>query len=288
MKKYILNLMILTLGAVLYTACTEDVGTEIGSDGAPYVSIYKYLATQPNDPDTDAELRVAVNNKVSAAYILTELTADKKERGLNDDAYAEYVVTNGTQLELVTDSFSGGKYADFVAKNMKGDYTIAVVGVDGGKKALATTSFTGLDWVTVAEGTYKFSARAQGRLGVGESIPTSLQYLRTDPTLYRFKFIYGFGQSLEARLTEEKDVDENGDSITFMRVDQQALAGYTFGSYGTISVLDRGYWNEDDSYAFDATTGCWINPATNYCYFSLQYCVTAGGLGNGPDEFIPN
>ena len=47
MKKYIKNLMILTLGAVLYTACTDEVGTEIGNDGAPYPIRTLQSAWQP-------------------------------------------------------------------------------------------------------------------------------------------------------------------------------------------------------------------------------------------------
>jgi hypothetical protein len=287
MKKYIFNLMILTLGAVLYTACTEDVGTEIGSDGAPYVSVYQYVASQPDDPDTDAALRVAANNKVSAVYYLAELTADKKERGLSDDAYADYVVNNGTQVELVTDSFSGGKYADFVAKNMKGEYTISVVGVDGGKKAMASTKFTGLDWVTVAEGTYKFGARAQQVLSVDPTTTTTLQYLKTDTTLYRFKFLYGFGLSLQARLTEEVG-DNEGDPIYYLRVEPQTLAGYTFGSYGTVGVRDLGYWQDDDSFAYDPDYGCWIMD-DNYCNIALSYFGSNGkNITYAWDEFIPN
>jgi len=285
MKKYIKNLMILTLGAVLYTACTDEVGTVIGNDGAPYVSIFKYVATQPNDPDTDAAIRVAANNKVSAVYYLTELTADKKERGMSDDAYAEYVATNGTQLELLTDSFSGGKYADFVATNMKGEYTITVVGVDGAKKASASTTFIGLDWVTIADGTYYFSAKAQSRFNLGASATTSLQYLKTDPTRYRFKFLYGVGKSLEARLTEERGVDENGDSITFMRVEPQAT-GVDFGNYGNINVRDLGYWQEDDSFAFSADYGCYITDDQSYCCMAVQMFVSAGSLGYGWDEFV--
>lgn len=286
MKKYIKNLMILTLGAVLYTACTDEVGTEIGNDGAPYVSIFKYVATQPNDPDTDAAIRVAANNKVSAVYYLTELTADKKERGMSDDAYAEYVATNGTQLELLTDSFSGGKYADFVATNMKGEYTIAVVGVDGGKKALATASFTGLDWVTIAEGTYNFSNNGKILLGLGgASVPTTLQYLRTDTTLYRLKFLYDFGVSLTARLTDEKGVDADGKNITYFRVESQKT-GHTYGTYGTVSVQDFGYYTEDDSYAFDPDYGCYLRE-DNYCSFPLEYSGTKH-LANGWEEFLPN
>ena len=284
MKKYIKNLMILTLGAILYTACTEDVGTEIGSDGAPYISIYKYLATQPDDPDTDAALRVAANNKVSAAYYLAELTADKEERGLNDDAYADYVITNGTQLELLTDSFSGGKYSDFVAKEMKGEYTITVVGVDGGKKATATTTFTGLDWVTVATGTYYFHKNAQTVFKVGASTATTLQYLRSDSTLYRFKFLYGFGKSLQLRLTEEVG-DNNGTPIQYFRVDGQATP-FTYSKYGTVSVQDVGYYFEDDSYAYDVDYGCWIDPATNNVTIGLEMYLSAGHLGYLWEEFV--
>lgn len=285
MKKYIKSLMMLGLGAVIFTACTEEVGMEPGTDGTPYVSLYTYLATEPNDPDTDAAMRVAANNKVDDLYYLAEATDSIESRGLSGDAYADYVVANGTKLDLQGDDFSGGKYADFISKNMKGEYTITVVGVGAGKKAVASTTFTGLDWVTVADGTYYFSQKAQDRLGVGASTTTSLQYLKTDSTLYRFKFIYGFGLSLQLRLTEEVG-DYQGDPIQYFRVAGQPLNGYTFGSYGTVSVRDLGYWQEDDSFAYDPDYGCWIDPASNYCSIALQLFVSAGSLGYGWDEFV--
>ena len=106
-------------------------------------------------------------------------------------------------------------------------------------------------------------------------------------SIYRFKNLYGFGASLLLRLTDKTGEDQN-DKLQFFRVEAQATP-FTFSSYGTVSVRDLGYWQEDDSFAFDPDYGCFMYTG-NYkgvVVLGLQFFVTAGSLGYGWDEFYP-
>lgn len=290
MKRYFENSMIALFSLLAFTACSEDEqGVAPGGDSAPHVAIYQSTVEEPYDADNDQALRLAVNQQTEAVYYLAEKTADKEARNLTEEGYIDYVVSNGTQCTLVADQQNGGKYADVVATGMKGAYTITAVAVGAGKKSASSTTFNGPNWMDVAKGTYKFSARAQQRLGVGETkADVLLQNLESDPTLYRFKNLYGFGASLLLRLTDTTGADDN-DKLQFFRVEPQTTP-FSYGSYGTISVRDLGYWQDDDSYAFDPGYGCYMytEKYKNVVVVAIQFYVAAGSLGYGWDEFYPD
>jgi hypothetical protein len=287
MKRYFESTIFGLLSLLAFTACSEDEGTEPGGDGMPHVAITQSSVAEPYDADIDQNLRFAVNQQTEAVYYLAEKTADKEARSMNADAYADYVVSNGTQVQLVTDEQSGGKYGDVVATGMKGAYTITAVAVGGGQKVGSSVAFTGPNWIDVTKGTYHFSERAQGRLGVAAEKATVLQYLESNPAQYRFKNLYGYGASLQMTLSDKKGSDDTGE-LQYFRVEPQTTP-FTYGDYGTVSVRDLGYWQDDDSYAFDPDYGCFIytNANKNGVVLALQYFVSAGSLGYGWDEFEP-
>lgn len=288
MKRYIGNAMLALVSVLAFIACKEEAGTNPGGDGIPHVSVYLNDVSAPYDTDVDRILRLAVNQQTDAVYYLAEKTADKEARDMSADAYKDYVVSNGTQMQLTADDFSGGKTGDAIVTGMKGDYTITAVAVSsGGTKTATSVTFWGPNWVDVTSGTYNFSDRAQQRLGVDKKKSTVLQYLDSDKTKYRFKNLYGVGNHLLLTLTDKTDADEY-DKLQYFRVEPQATP-FTYGSYGAISVRDLGYWQDDDSYAFDPGFGCFMytEQYKNVVVVAIQYYVSAGSLGYGRDEFDP-
>ena len=289
MKKYIESLFMMLFAIVLLASCTEDEGAEPGSSSLPSVMLYSYSATAPNDPDNDLAVKLAANNASDVVYYLAEKTSDKVARGLSDADYADYIISNGNKVsDFSADGADGAKISDVVVKDMKGDYTISAVAVNGKSKSkVSSITFFGPDWVTIANGTYNFSSRAQSRLGVNASIGTSLQYLATSPTTYRLKNIYGIGHSLNLTLTENTGSDNTG-KLQYLRVAAQATP-YEYSSYGTVNVRDLGYWQNDDSFAYGTTYGCYIYTENNKntMVIPLQYYVSASSLGYGVDEFVP-
>ena len=289
MKRYFESSIIALISLLAFTACSEDEqGVAPGSDGAPHVAIYQLSVQEPYDSDNDQKLRLAVNQQTEAVYYLAEKTADMEARAMSDAEYSDYVASNGIKPELVTDAQNGGKYADVIVTGMKGAYTITAVAANAGQKQISKVTFEGPNWMDVAKGTYNFSERAQARLGVEATKSDVLfQKLESDPTLYRFKNLYGFGAPLLLRLTDKTGEDEY-DKLQFFRVEAQTTP-FTFGSYGIVSVRDLGYWQEDDSYAFDPSYGCFMytDNYKNTVVLALQLFVSAGNLGFDWDEFVP-
>lgn len=285
MKKYIYNLLLLFVGTLAFTACTDEEGSDPGNDGAPSAVIYNYATEAPNDPDNDATFGIATNNKTAKLYYFAEKKADAEARNMNDAAYADYVVANGKEATLEKDEFSGGNFANVLLTGLKGEYTISFVAVNGNQKTLRQTTFVGLEWVDVAEGTYNFSERAQGRLGVDASTTTTLQYLKTEPNKYRFKNLYGVGKSLILNKTSETAETASG-KLTFYTVAAQETP-FSFGSYGAIGVRDVATWQNDESY-ITSSMGCYIYDDSHNASITLQYFVSAGSLGYGADTFVAN
>jgi hypothetical protein len=287
MKRYFESTIFGLLSLLVFTACSEDEGTEPGGDGMPHVAITQSSVSEPYDADIDQNLRFSVNQQTESVYYLAEKTADKEARGMSAEAYADFIVNNGTQVQLTADQQTGGKYGDVTSIGMKGAYTITAVAVGGGQKAISSVAFTGPNWIDVAKGTYYFSERAQGRLGVGEKTETILQFLESNPSIYRFKNLYGYGASLQMTLSDKKGSDDTGD-LQYFRIVAQTTP-FSYGSYGTISVRDLGYWQDDDSFAYDPDYGCFIytNANKNGVVLALQYFVSGGSLGYGWDECEP-
>lgn len=152
MKKYIYTLFVGLLAAATMTSCSEEQGTDPGTDGKPAVVVYQYAPGEGYNADNDIRLRVAANQPTKEAYYLSELTADKKAFVENNgkEAYMNRVIENGTKL----DEISGASTQDVILTGIIGDYTITVVAVNGGQKSAAETMFYGIKWNPLGTGTF--------------------------------------------------------------------------------------------------------------------------------------
>ena len=150
MKTTKIGLMMAMAAAALFTSCSEEQGTEVGTDSAPAITVYQYTA--PGNPDNDLFLRIASNNKVEGAYYLCEKTTDYDAHlaEMGEAGYADYVVSNGTKMEGVSGASSG----DINITGLIGEYTITAVGEGGGAKAVQTAVFEGLEWQEYCTATF--------------------------------------------------------------------------------------------------------------------------------------
>ena len=272
MKKYFYNIMFAFIGALAFTACSEESGTEPGTDSKPVVTVYQYEAQLPLSADNDVIIRVAANSSVEAAYYLAEKAEEKTGRNMSAEAYADYVVSNGKKV----DNLSAGNPVDLTVTDMMGDYIITVVGVKGTTKYSTETSFKGLDWRDIATGTYYYSkTNVSGK----ESSPATLQYCANVDGLYRIKDAFSAGYSLKFTGTGSKGSDADG-NFEVVRVAAQPT-GYTYGKYGDVSIRDVATWKNSDDYLDNQMY------ESGYCYFWVQYFVSAGNLGYGYDKFVP-
>lgn len=273
--------------AMVMTSCSADEGTEPGSDSKPVVTIYSYEPTSDYNADNDVTVRFVPNNKVEEIYYLNEPAADVTAfiEANGEEAYAQRVIDNGTKATVVE-----GGYADVTLTDMFGLYTISAVGVKGGKHNLSTISFLGLQWEHVVDGVYYFGIpeTLRNNLGCPASNLTELQVCTTDPTLYRFKDVYGSGYSLKINLIDQVGEDQDG-KYTFFRVNRQNTP-FTFGQHGTVFVQDVGVWQGNS--AFVTEGGYESGMYEDYsCFVLLNWSVAAGNLaspGYFYDNFVPN
>lgn len=287
MKRYINSIFVALLAGLTFTACTEDMGSDVGGDGSANLVVYEYDTTVPNNPDNDATYRVATNNRTSELYYLAEPTEAAQANGSATQAYADRVVANGTKVTIAKDAYSGGNIADVVVKDMKGDYTVTFVAVNGAQKTMSQSKFFGIEWIDAVSGTYTFSARSQSRLGLEETKKVTVQYCKTEPDLYRFADLYGAGRHLKFRKTENVGKDDKG-NFNFLRVEAQTTP-FTFSSYGTVSVRDVAYWKNDEKLATSAQNGCYMysdGTSKNSVVLNIQLYVSAGNLGNATESFV--
>ena len=285
MKKYISSIMVL-FALLAFTACSEDHGTTPGSDAKPSVTAYSYEVTAPLNPDNDVNVRFVFNNKTTEAYYLAEKTADKEARELTEDAYAAYVVANGQELDLEDDLQSEGYISDLVLTGLYGEYTITAVAVSGSTLSSASTTFTGLDWADVVEGTYYFSnPNTRFLLGNITSRPATLQVCTTDETLYRFKDVFSTGNHLKINLLPDYTATDDDGTYTFFRVKDQKI-GVQYGGQD-VAVRDVGYWQGDDSFITDG--GYESGMYEDYtCFIKVQLHIGSSNYGyNYYDYFIP-
>lgn len=263
------------MAVLSFTACSEDEGTTPGSDSRPVATVYTYSAESPYDADVDCKVRIATNSATQEVYYLAEKTTDYETRlssGGESDVI-ENVVSNGTKAEA-----SAEAPVDVVLQNLGGEYTIAVVAVNGSAKTLSTANFTGYAWIDVAKGTYTSNYSNAAYFGF-DSVETTLQYKEADPTQYRFKNLFGTGQHL---LMTKTDYDA-GDNGVYLTIGAQSTP-FTYGSYGTLYVRDVATWQGDTAY--------WAYyPSIIYpdgsCSLYLQWYVTAGNTGYAEDFFVP-
>lgn len=288
MKKYIESLLLLCVAAFTLTACSEEEGTNPGGDGNPNVVVYQYAPGQPYNADNDVTLRFATNNKVEAVYYLSEPEADYNAHisEMGEAGYNDYVVENGTQVEGI----EGQSNVDVTLTDMMGTYYITAVAVSGNQKKAYTTTFTGLAWEDVVSGTYIFNAQPVSGSAIGlPNTPTTLQVCTTDPTLYRFKDLFGEGYSMKINMLDLQGQDESG-TYRFFRVPEMATPysiKLTDGNSYQLSVMDIGYFQDDESLV---TAGGYESGMyeDGYCFVMVAYTVSAGYLCYGYDYFVPN
>ncbi|MBQ0072635.1 MAG: hypothetical protein KBT34_00395 [Prevotella sp.] len=284
MKKNIFALFLAMLATMVVTSCKEDEGTEPGGDSSPVATVYQYSTTAPQNPDNDVRIRVVANSKVQEAYFMVEKTEDynAKMKEMGKEGYMKYVVEKGTKL----DDIKGASDQDFVMVGLLGPNTVSVVAVNGNKKTIASTEFTGLTWTTVASGSYYFDVM-KGFFGE-DGYPTKLQVCDYDENMYRFENLFGEGHHLKITLLPDY-VGANGEGeYIYVRVPDQGI-GLEYGSYGEIGVRDVGYWQGNDAFITQSGYNGFFYPESKAVSIMAQWYVSAGNLGyNGYDSFVPD
>lgn len=284
MKK-VLYILVSLAALLTLASCEKDkYGTVPGNDSEPYVLLSAIDPGAGYDSDCDVLIRLAANNITSDVYYLAELQSQKDARNLAEDAYADYVVANGTKVSLATSAFDGSGNADVVLTSLYGKNVISAVAVAGDKKYIASTNYTGQKWNTIASGKYTFkNSNIASRAG-GSPKDMILQQLDGDVDTYRFKHLFAEGYHLVFTVYREngnivRASDPDLGEFTLCRVAAQAT-GLTYGTYGAISVRDTGYRYGDDSFDVELYDD-------NMVYLYLNYYVSAGNLTNCWDNFKP-
>lgn len=282
MKRYFYILAGLALAASIVSCEKDKYGTNAGHDSAPNVVLNVFSAELPNDPDCDALVRFAANNATTDVYYFAELQSEKEKRNLSDEAYADYVVANGTKLSMDKFAFDGAFVADAVVKNLYFDNVISAVAVGKGSKSISSVTFTGLKWNTISTGTYTYKVLEkilQPKKGV------MLQQQENDNTQFRFKDLYDKGHHLTF-FTIDKSAKDKFGTYQFARIPVQGT-GIVHSTLGPINVRDVGYWQGND--AFVTEKGFESCLYEDYrCFMYAQYYVSKGSLGYNYDEFVPD
>lgn len=287
MKKNII-LLFAVVAAFSAVSCTVQEGTLPGFDLYPHVVMT--LSTPDAtvyDTDCDVAVRVAANDATSEVYYFVEPTAVKEARNLPEAEYANFVISNGQKLNVTASEFDGALIANLVAQGLSGDNTLSAVAVGGGETFIASKTFFGVKWNTIATGSYTFVKEAIASRAGGATIPATLQQRDDQPDTFRFKDLYGVGRSLMFYLLPGYEAEDAYGHYIYARVDPQET-GLTYGSYGGISVRDVGYWQGDDSWVTEGGYESCFYDNSYLCYMMVQYYVSAGSLGYGYDKFIPD
>lgn len=247
MKKYIYASLFAVAAMLTATSCEEDcLGTIEGNDSKPSVLVYKYEVSSPNNPDNDTQIRFVANSAIESAYYLVEKTADAESHGLGTDAYADYVIANGTKLDV-----AAGKDEDLLLKDLYGPYTISAVGVKGSAKAISSQQFVGLDWETVCKGTFLNTLPNLAALYGAETIEdVELQVCTTDKYLYRLKDLFAKGYSIKLDLLPDYTATDEVGTYTYVRIRPQET-GIVHPSHGMFSIRDIGYWQGSAAWITD-------------------------------------
>lgn len=285
MKRYFYALASLVLAATLISCEKDKYGAEAGHDSVPNVVLKAFSAELPNDPDCDARVRFAANNATTEVYYFAETAAQKEERNLSDEAYADYVVSNGTKLTVEKNSFDGSFVGEAIIQKLYFKNIITAVAIGNGSRSMSSISFTGLKWNTISTGTYTFANSFVIALLGSTKENVQLQRQENDDSQYRFKDIYGPAHGLNFFVIDQTATDDLG-KYTFARIAAQST-GLTHSRYGAISVRDVGYWQGDDEWITkNGYESCFYEDYT--CYMYAQYYVSAGNLGYKYDKFVPN
>ena len=249
------------LAAMSFASCTEEEGTDVGNDPAPSITLYQYAVEAPYNSDNDVKLRLAVNNKVKDVYYLSELTSDYDSRmaSLGEAGYADYVVQNGTKVDLA----AGELDKDVYVTGLIGTYTITVAAVNGNAKSMASTEFVGAEWVKYKSATVKFAFANEQAVTPSLAQPheTEVQYAAALDK-YRIVDMWGTGVNVVFSWPD------NGVGISF---DKSSITpGLTHASYGAMA------WAPSSSSSF-------YSVEYNAFAFAGTYSVGAGSFGATQD-----
>lgn len=245
MKKTIEYLAASLCSLLLLTGCTDEQGTEPGGDSAPMATVYQYTAGEGYNADNDCLIRVATNAAARETYYLAELKSAKEEHKMDEAQYADYVVKNGTKIDV-----SASGYKDLYVTNLHGMYVITVVATNGSARSSQSVEFAGLDYKPFGTGTYVCDF-----LGFADEV--SIEYSEVG-NRYRISSVWteGYGFSFSP----------SGDKVTVYPT--QMETGYVHPTYGMVSVSDQGSTYDEASKTFT---------------FTFKWTVAAGSYGNYAD-----
>lgn len=226
----------------LFTACTEDEGTDPGHDSSPVVTLYQYTAGDGYNSDNDCFVRIVTNSAVKEVYYLAQLQSAKTALNLTDDKYADYVVENGTKLDLTAASDS-----DLYITDLHGLYDITVVAVNGNSKDMKTVEFAGLDYKDYGTGVWTSAF-------FGSSWRVNVEYSEVG-NRYRINDLYvdGYGFSFSP----------DGSNVT-VYPNGYIETGYVHPNYGMIYFSDQGSTYDENTKTF---------------VFNFKFIVSAGSFG---------
>ncbi|MDE5813249.1 MAG: hypothetical protein K2H72_03095 [Muribaculaceae bacterium] len=272
-KKYI---TILAAAPMLW-ACSADEGREPGTDPNPAVTLYTYEPAGDYNPDNDVTVRFVTNNKTSSVKYLVLPSAEVKD--LSESSLLSKVESEGKTV----DNLGADGYADVTVTGLFGEYTIAAVA--NGSSLGNRVTFLGLTWNPLKEGTFYYNNDIVPAIAGIDAVEASLEICTTDTMLYRINGVFGEGTALKMNMLDKYGKDEDG-KYKFFRVKQTATP-WSYGNYGTVSVRDIGYWQNNEAFV---TTGGYESGLyeDGYAFFCLQWNVAAGNLGYNYSYFIPN
>lgn len=286
------------LSASCLTSCKEEFGTEPGNDSKAVATVYQYEPGDGYNADNDVALRFVGNSKVKEMYYLSMPTADYEEAllKLGEAGMIENIIKEGTKMEFVEDALEGIPTAETVLTNLVGSYTIAVASVGNGGKTLSSAVFVGLEWETLSEGYYMYGAPSiQSIMGSQYSDLTVVEHCITagKENLYRIVAPYGQGTilKLEGMGADYTYFDGDGYEYEYVRINKTPT-GFSYGSYGAVTVCDIAAWQGSASFASNASYCSYIYHDDGYAVLSNAYLVSAGCLeygsaGSKQDMFVP-
>ena len=289
MKK--LKYILLGLPLAFLGSCSEDVGSEPGTDTNPVVTMYSYtpeIADGVNQ-DNDIIVRFATNSAVSELYYFVEAEEDFNSfiDANGSDAYMQKVIDQGVKVDV-----DGSDNIDKLITDQHGAVIVTGVAVNGSERSMATVSFTGLDWNTLCSGDF-----IPNNFGLPSKI-CNLEQCEQNKNLFRVKDAFKSGYSLKFTLMGLKGVDSDGIAFYPVRV-PEFQTGYNLtdadGASAPLWGIDVAGWQEDSSLATDQDYWS-IMYEDFYCMFNIAwywgedviaYGSASDGQGN-TSYFIPD